>query len=256
MTTQFSPGTPNWIDLGTTDVAAATSFYSALFGWTVESLGSEVGDYGFIRKDGKMVAGIGPATDPDRGTSWSVYFATEDVETSAKLVEAGGGSVAAPPMDIMDQGRMAVFQDPAGVYFSVWQPNRHTGAELVDESGAMCWTELMTSDVATAKPFYASVLGVTTRDVPISPDMTYTLLEVDGKSVAGAMQVDPAQSGGHSQWSVYFAVDDCDATADKAIELGGTELMRDDSPAGRLAFLVDPQGGAFCIMKPDPTFSM
>jgi uncharacterized protein len=256
MTTQFPPGTPSWIDLGTTDVAGATSFYSALFGWTVESLAFEAGDYGFFRKDGKMVAGIGQATDPDRGTSWSVYFATDDVDTSAKRVEAAGGTVAMPAMDIMDQGRMAVFQDPAGVHFSVWQPNRHTGAELVNETGSLCWTELMTSDIAGAKPFYASVLGVTTRDVEVSPDMTYTLLEVGGKSVAGAMQVSPEQSGGHSLWSVYIAVDDCDVTADKAVELGGTELMRDDSPAGRLAFLVDPQGGAFCIIKPDPTFSM
>ncbi len=255
MTTQFPPGTPNWVDLGTTDVAGATAFYGALFGWTVEPLGPDAGEYGLVRKDGKQVAGIGPATDSGRGTSWSIYFATEDADGSAKLVEAAGGTVVVPAMDVMDQGRMAVFQDPAGVFFSVWQPRRHTGAELVDASGALSWTELMTTDIDAAKPFYASVLGVTTRDVDISDGMTYTLLEVGGKSVAGAMQVDPA-TGSPSQWSVYFAVDDCDVTADKALELGGTQMMRDDSPAGRLAFLTDPQGGNFCIIKPDPNFSM
>jgi hypothetical protein len=59
-----------------------------------------------------------------------------------------------------------------------------------------------------------------------------------------------------SSWGVYFAVEDCDAVADKAIQLGATEMHRDDSPAGRLAFLVDPQGAEFRVIKPAPDFSM
>ncbi len=255
MTTHFAPGTPNWVDLGTTDVAAAGSFYGALFGWVVEDMGPDAGGYGIIRKDGRKVAGIGPATDPVRGTSWSVYFCTEDADATTKLVEDNGGTVVLAPMDVMDQGRTAVFQDPAGAFFSVWQPRQHRGAELVDASGAMSWIELMSNDVEAVKKFYAAVLGMTIRDVAM-PGITYTLLSVDGVDVAGAMAIGPEQGPAPSRWSIYFAVDDCDATADQAIELGGTELVRDDSPAGRLAFLTDPQGGMFCIIKPNPDFSM
>jgi uncharacterized protein len=74
--------------------------------------------------------------------------------------------------------------------------------------------------------------------------------------VAGAMEVPPEGAPTPTHWSVYFTVANCDATADKAIELGATQLMRDDAPPGRLAMLVDPQGGKFCIIQPDPNFSM
>ena len=256
MTTDFPPGAPNWVDLGSTDVPAAAAFYSALFGWTVQDLGPESGGYGMIRKDGTLVAGIGPATDPERGTSWSVYFATDSADRSATRVEANGGKVIMAPMDVMDQGRMAVFQDPAGAYFSVWQRGLHKGAELVEAPGSLSWVELMTPDIATAKAFYEAVLGVSTRDVSMEPTMTYTLLQVGEKSVAGAMPIGPEHGSAPPHWSVYFAVADCDATADKAIQMGGTETFRETMPPGRLAFLVDPQGGAFCILQPDPDFTI
>jgi predicted enzyme related to lactoylglutathione lyase len=249
MTTAYEPGQAAWIELGTTDVAAANAFYGALFGWELEDMGPETGGYGLLRKDGKQVAGIGPATDPSRGTSWSLYFATPDVDESESRVAAGGGTVVAPAMDVMDLGRMAIFQDPAGAYFSVWQAGKHTGMELVRASGAVCWVELFSTDVAAVKGFYATVLGVATRDVP---DAGYTVFEVDGASVGGAMD----SPDGASRWMIYFAVDDCDASADRALELGATQLLRQDSPAGRFAYLTDPQGGVFAIITPDPDFSM
>jgi uncharacterized protein len=255
MTTQFAPGTPNWIELGSTDVSAAREFYGTLFGWTFEDLGSDAGGYGFIRKDGKQVAGIGPASDSDRRTSWAVYFATDDADSVAKLVGEHGGTVVVSPMDVMGQGRMAVFQDPTGAFFSVWQPGEHRGVEVVDAPGALGWVELMTPDIEAAKEFYAAVLPVTTRDAEM-PGGSYTLLRVGGKDVAGAMEIGPEHGPMPSAWSVYFDLEDCDATADKAVELGGTEMMRDDMPPGKLAFLTDPQGGKFCIIQPNPDFSM
>jgi hypothetical protein len=244
------------VDIGTTDVPGATAFYGSLFGWTVQDMGPDSGGYGIILRGGKQVAGIGPATDPDRGTSWAVYFATDSADANAAKVEANGGKVIMPPMDVFDQGRLAVFQDPTGVYFSVWQPNQLKGAEAVDEHGTMSWVELTTQDIATSKSFYEAVLPISTRDADIGDGQTYTLLQVGDKNVAGAMGV-PAEAGGMPpQWTVYFAVDDCDAIADKAVELGATEMLRQDSPAGRFAFLTDPQGGVFGIIHNNPDFSM
>lgn len=251
----FASGTPMWVDLGTTDVAAAGQFYGSLLGWTVEPLGPESGGYGYFRKDGKMVGGIGPATDPSRGSSWSVYFATSDADDTAARVRANGGNVVVEPMDVFDQGRMAVFQDPQGAYFSVWQPKRHTGAELVNAFGAMGWVELMTSDVNAAKPFYEAVLGVATRDVNVN-SIQYTLLEKDGQSVAGAMQIPPDRAEIPPHWSVFFYVDDCDGTADRAIEMGAREMMRQTLPPGRMSYLIDPQGAGFYLMQPNPEFSV
>ena len=249
MTTSYPPGQPAWIDLGTTDVAGARAFYGELFGWEFEDMGPDSGGYGLLRKDGKQVAGIGPATDPVRGTSWSVYFATSDADDSESRVAAGGGTVVVPAEDVMDQGRMAVFQDPLGAYFSVWQAGKHTGMELVQAPGALTWVELFSTDVAEVKGFYATVLGLAVRDVP---DMRYTLFEMDGQMVAGAMG-SPDEA---SRWSVYFEAEDCDAIADKAVELGATQVLRQDSPAGRFAYLTDPQGGSFAVIKSNPDFSI
>jgi predicted enzyme related to lactoylglutathione lyase len=56
-----------------------------------------------------------------------------------------------------------------------------------------------------------------------------------------------------NHWHVYFAVDDADATAAKATELGGSVMVAPfDSPVGRMAVLTDPQGAVFSIIKPAP----
>lgn len=257
MTQRYAPGTPNWVDLGTTDVAAAAEFYGSLFGWTLEDLGPDAGGYGMFRKDGKQVAGVGPTTDPTRGASWATYFATDDANDAASKVLANGGQVIMESMDVMDQGRMAVFTDPAGAFFSVWQPGKHAGAELTNEPGSLTWNELLTSDIEATKTFYPHVLGVTVRDVPMGEGMAYTLLEAEDRPVAGAMPFDPTMPVMPSQWSVYFAVDDCDATHARALELGATTVAPpQDSPAGRFAMLTDPQGGAFSIIKNNPNFTI
>ncbi|MGY0235293.1 VOC family protein [Longispora urticae] len=243
-----APGAPNWADLGSTDVPGAIAFYSGLFGWTAQDMGPEAGGYHLLRLDGKQVAGLGPATDPARGTSWAVYFTTDDADATAAAVTSGGGTVVVAPMDVMDLGRMAVFTDPAGAYFSAWQPGRHTGWESAGEPGSVCWSELLSSDLDKVKPFYPGVLGVTVRD--LDGDPPYTLLEQDGLAVAGAM----TSPDGDSRWGVYFFVDDCDAAADRAVSLGATELYRQDSPAGRMAGLVDPQGGMFSVIRADPDY--
>ena len=51
----------------------------------------------------------------------------------------------------MDLGRMAVFTDPGGAVFGVWQPGSFVGAELVNEPGGIAWNELNTRDLAGAK---------------------------------------------------------------------------------------------------------
>jgi predicted enzyme related to lactoylglutathione lyase len=255
MTEPFAPGAPNWIDLGTTDVKGAAEFYGALFGWTHEDLGPDAGGYGMLRLNGKVVAGIGPATDPDRGTSWATYFATADARATARKVESHGGKVIVEPMEVFDNGSMAVFTDPHGAYFSVWQPANMRGLEVIREPGSLSWVELMTPEVETSKSFYQDVLGVTMRDIHIDGELTYTLVQADGVPVAGIFKIGPELGDMPPHWSVYLEVDDCDATADQAIGRGATEMVRQDSPAGRFAMLTDPQGGNFSIIKTDPDYT-
>lgn len=249
--TTHVPFTPSWLDLGT-DTGSAKAFYTTLFGWNAADAGpvDETGGYGFFNKGDLMVAGYGPQQNPGP-PFWAAYISVPDADAIAKKVEAAGGSVVVPTMQVMESGSFAVFQDDQGAFISVWQPNQHTGAQIVRESGSMQWIELSTRDVEAAKRFYADVFGwgAHTSDGP----MPYTEFQLGGESIAGMMEMSsdlPAEVPPH--WLVYLGVDDVDAAVTQAQGLGASVMVPGmDFPGGRFAVLADPQGAPFGIMKPD-----
>jgi hypothetical protein len=245
----YEPGTPAWVDLGSPDPAAAAGFYSGLFGWEVTDQGSEAGGYRMAFLGGRPVAGLGPQQQTDIPPYWTTYFSVPDADAVTKVVRDAGGQVFLEPMDVLDAGRMAVFADPTGAPFSVWQPRAHIGAGRVNEPGAMCWNELVTRDPATAKAFYPAVLGWSAADREIE-GVNYTEWKLGELTVAGMLPMDdhwPAETSAH--WMVYFAVEDTDRTAARTGELGGTVLVPPtDIPPGRFAVLRDPHGAVFSII--------
>lgn len=120
--TSYEPGTPSWVDLGTPDQDAATAFYEGLFGWDVPEGPPEAGGYRMCMLRGTPVAGMGPQMNPDMPPWWTTYVSVADADATTAAVTANGGHVLMPPMDVLDVGRMAIFMDPAGAMFSVWQP--------------------------------------------------------------------------------------------------------------------------------------
>ena len=248
----LAAGTPIWVDLSSADLSSTRQFYSSLFGWQPEDLEPEAGGYVMFRKDGKLVAAAGPKQDPQQPTVWSTYFKSSDAEETARKVRESGGTVIVPPFDVMDAGRMGVFQDTEGAFFSVWQPKRMLGAELFNAPGALSWNELQTRNVQAATSFYPSVFNWTFKDNKGEDGKTaYIEWEAGGRVMAGGMPMPPqvpAQVPPH--WLVYFAVESADATASKAQELGGQVVAPPmDIPQGRIAVLSDPQGATFGIFQ-------
>ena len=249
--TSFAPGTPCWVDLMTTDLDAGVAFYQALFGWEAERMDQpEAGGYTMLKLGGKSVAGAGPQFQEGRPTVWSTYVSVTDADETAALAAKAGGTVMVEPMDVFDSGRMAVVADPAGAVIGVWQPRANIGAQLVDEPGTLCWSELATRDVDSAKTFYQQVFGWEGAAVEVG-GMPYTEWKLGEATVGGMMQMNemwPQDVPSH--WMVYFAVSDADAAAAKAAELGGTvSVPPTDIPPGRFAVLGDPQGGTFSVIK-------
>ncbi len=246
----YSPGEVCWVDCGT-DLEKATAFYGALFGWAVQDMGADAGGYAMATKDGREVAGLGPQQSPGP-PFWSVYFRVDDVATTAELVEASGGSVVLAPMEVMEAGHMAVFTDPVGAAFSVWQPKQHLGFGVENEPGAFCWAELTTTDVAASKRFYGQVLGFGAKD-GADATMEYTEFQLDGTSVAGMMPK-PAEMPAEIPpfWGVYFTVEDADATVARVAELGGMTVFgpMDVPSVGRFAQCVDTAGAMFSVLAP------
>ncbi|WP_328465016.1 VOC family protein [Streptomyces sp. NBC_00448] len=259
LTNDYVPGAPSWLDLGSRDVEGAAAFYRALFGWEFRSAGPDAGGYGMFQLDGQTVAGLGPITEEGGSPAWTLYFETADADATTKDVEQAGGSVRFAPLDIGDQGRIAGYTDPSGAQFAVYQPGTLKGLDRTGV-GALCWTELYTTDAEQAKRFYGTVFGWDTADMPLAADAgVYTVVSRAGGGQAGShggiMQLTREQlPDGVCYWQPYVGVADADGVVTTAASHGATVLMPTTQVGGigRVALLRDPEGAFFAVLQPDP----
>jgi uncharacterized protein len=248
------PGTICWVELATSDFPAASAFYTKLFGWQAwDAPLPEGGTYTMFGVGDRYVGAGTQQFDQERSQGipphWNVYVATEDADQTAKAAEAAGGTVLAPPFDVLESGRMTVMADPTGAVISAWQPRDHPGFGVRDVPGSYSWAELWTADTGRAQAFYEEVFGWSARTTEMD-DWRYTVFSRGEKSVAGltaphpGMQVPPS-------WLIYFEVADADAAVAAAQEAGATLVVPPTTMegAGRFATLSDPQGAAFAIIK-------
>ncbi|GGX90633.1 VOC family protein [Streptomyces fructofermentans] len=258
--TDFRPGSPNWLDLGSPDTDAAAAFYSSVLGWQFVSAGPEAGGYGFFQIDGKTVAALGPLTEEGASSAWMIHFMTEDIRATAAAVPAGGGTVRMEPMDVMGEGWLAQATDPQGAEFALWQPGRTAGLDLITMPNSLLWAELHVADPLAAIAFYHGLFGWRSQDMK-TPGMTYRVLSTkDGDqpmaSFGGVAPLGDGPGGGvdRPRWVPYFHAEDVDATVAAATENGGSVLMpaADVPDVGRISWVADPFGAVFALLKPDP----
>jgi predicted enzyme related to lactoylglutathione lyase len=271
----YIPGVPCWIDTSQLDPEAAVGFYSELFGWQFEDVmppGAE-GKYLTARIRGGDVAAVGsiPEGAPQVAT-WNTYVWVDSADETAAKVRDAGGTVVMEPFDVMDAGRMAVFADPEGAVFMVWQAKEHRGARIVNEHGSLNFNDLNTRDAEAAKAFYGAVFGWQVLEIPggflgwtlpgygdylsrDNPALREQVAEVGGPEgfedvVASIVSIPDNQPDTPAHWGVTFAVDDADAIATAAAELGGRVLVPPlDAPWVRLTVIADPQGATFTASK-------
>src|SRR5918998_565228 len=154
-------GTFSWTDLSTPDVDASRDFYGPLFGWEFDDapIPEEAGGgfYRMAKLGGRSAAAMFGSTE--RHPAWASYVTVDDVDAVAGRVAELGGTPMGEPFDVMDTGRMALFQDPTGAVLALWKPGTSIGAEVVNGHGALCLNQLNTSDPEAAQRFYEELLG-------------------------------------------------------------------------------------------------
>jgi hypothetical protein len=247
----YGEGIPCWVDLASSDVDGSAAFYSALLGWEAgDAAGPEAGGYRTFRLDGDQVAGLGP-TQEGQPSHWNTYIAVDDAEAITDRVEAAGGDEVFGPLDVFDAGRMSVFQDPTGAFFSVWQAGRHQGAQRVNQPGALTMNELDTRDFDGAARFYGEVFGWEVDRIERDGRTVYGSWNLGGRLVAGLLPMGdtfPPQVPPH--WRPYFGVDDLDGATARVRDLDGQVLTEPMSvPEGRFAAILDPQGAALSLWE-------
>lgn len=255
--TKAQPGSFCWFELGTTDAAAARSFYGGLFDWTTSDrqMGPDM-VYSMLQLGGKDVGGMYnlPPDMRARGvpSHWLVYVATDSADDTSAKAKAAGGNVVNGPFDVADHGRMSVIKDPQGAVFGVWQAKKHGGVRLYGEDNAPCWAELATTDDESARSFYTKAIGWK-PDVKSAGPMPYTeWIAGDGTVVGGMLRMTGHQwKGVPPHWMTYFSVADCDASAARAAKGGATvKVPPNDIPqVGRFSVIEDPTGAVFSIIK-------
>jgi predicted enzyme related to lactoylglutathione lyase len=247
------------------DPEAALDFYGGLFGWEFADMmpASSQANYFIARHEARSssifdlsgefrggdVAAVRPIAEAAPPTAmWNTYFWVDSADEAARKVRDAGGGVVRAPFDFMDACRMAVFTDPEGAAFGVWEAMDHKGARLVNDPGALVFNNLNTRDVEGARSFYRSVFGWQTgtigggaewwtlpglrrlaraRTPPEPPHADAGGRAPDGFEdvVASIVPITDEQARTPAHWSVTFATDDTDATAAKAAELGGEVIV-------------------------------
>jgi uncharacterized protein len=239
----YAEGTPSWVDLGTTDVGGAKSFYAGLFGWEYRDQELDSVSYTMALCNGHVAAGIRPVQGKGE-PFWASYFAVDDVDRAAARIEEFGGGLMMTPSDVMDAGRLAIATDPTGAVFGIWQAGEHFGAAIVNEHGGLNWNELITEDIDAIAPFYEGVFGFVAEK-----EGDYTMFRVNGREVAGGGNKPRPDIPNH--WNVYFAVESMPAAIKTTNEGGGTVVRepREAEGVGIIARVSDPQGAAFNIIE-------
>lgn len=246
---KYDEGVPCWVDLGTSDLAGAVTFYGELFGWESPELPPDAGGYRICTLKGRPVAGLGPQMNPGPPV-WATYVNTADAEAAATRVADHGGQVLAPSFAVLDAGHMAVLADPSGAVFSVWQPHNHPGAGLVNEPGTYAWSELVATDVEGALAFYPAVFGWGAHKLPPTGELQYVEWQIGERPVGGMLPKPPSLPADlPAFWGVYFAVEDADAAVETVVRLGGQIAQPPtDIEPGRFAVVTDPAGAMFNVM--------
>ncbi|MFK4149953.1 VOC family protein [Streptomyces sp. NPDC004065] len=241
-------GGPCWAELGTSDLEAATRFYTEVFGWRAEpDPREEMRGYTIVRKGEAAVAGLGPLFRPSQPVAWNVSFCVADADEATNKVAEAGGTVIRGPLEVFDEGRLTVALDPSGAAFQMWEAGRFCGADAFNRPGSLGWVELATRDIKRARDFYTTVFGWS-----VNASEWYTQWGLRGEDFGGmASMHDRFPPDVPPHWLPYFAVEDVDATTDTALRGGAKTLQEPTSvPDGpRIAVLRDPQGAAFGIYR-------
>jgi predicted enzyme related to lactoylglutathione lyase len=188
--------------------------------------------------------------NPQQPVMWLLSFVTTNTDATCEAAKQAGAQVWMGPMDIGPLGRWALLSDPTGAPFAVWQGREFKGFGVVDEPKAVSWVDLATRDADKALTFYQTLFG---WEVEAAGD--YRMVGLDGKRFGGIMAMgDMFPPEVPSHWTPFIQVEDADATAASAGQLGADVMHGpEDVPVKtgpRIAVVRDPHGATFGVLGP------
>jgi len=246
------PGHFAWLELLTTDVAAAGAFYRNVVGWSLKNESTGALDYTKLRSSGVPIGGLMDLPEEGRRLGatprWIGYVAVDDMDGTAAQASRLGGAILVPPTDA-NIGRIALAADPQGATFGLIEEPayRRRKRGQLDEPGQIGWHELLAADRTAIFAFYEKLFGWQKAGAQAEPEDVYQLFSAGGQTLGGMLTKLPSVA--QPSWLHYFDVDDIGA-ATKQVSAGGGLILQGpiELPDGCwIARCVDPQGALFAL---------
>lgn len=110
------------VELNTTDVAKARSFYGELFDWKLEDVPmGPGGSYTMINVGEGTGGGLMKQPVPGAPSSWLAYVLVDDVRAATDRARALGATVAKDVTEVPGAGWFSVILDPTGAALGLWK---------------------------------------------------------------------------------------------------------------------------------------
>jgi hypothetical protein len=233
----FENAMPCWVDVmvGTEEEhEALRAFLSALFDWTWQIGGAEMGSYSLAITQDLPVLGLG-IMDGAHGTT-TPYFSASDIDDAIARATEAGATVVVPPMEVVELGSMALLIDPVGASFGIWQPGTFHGFGVMHEVNAPGWFEETSEDPERATEFYLKWSGHQLA----SAGEGMTVLTNGDNWYADLAKVD----GQPARWTPIYVVDSLERARDVVTRHGGAILVEEmPVPGSAICVFTEPVNG-------------
>jgi uncharacterized protein len=232
--------------LHTRDLASASRFYGAVFGWELHDDSPPC-----FRLRGHRVAGIRRTRDD--ANLWVPYVAVDNLEVTRDAAASTGGTVMDTAIASPDHQQFTVIKDPDGAIFGLCPTDAPDIVTLTDGPGTIWWVEVLTNVPAALTRFYGGLLQWHFTEQPLEPHPLYVTWMRGDQRVGGLLPIGPGWNT-PPRWQVLFQVDDLDASVTRVADAGGiVEFGPLNVPrAGRLTSVRDPNGALHVLVQPRP----
>ena len=253
-TAERHPGKAIWADLATPNLAGSKKFYSGMFGWTFRDIHTGKTDYSIALLGGQPVGGlIHRDAPPDKlqRPAWLTFLAVGDVDAAKRVALAHGATVVTETRTYPQRGRQAILADPEGAPFALLASSSGDPADDEAAPGEWIWSSLLARDPDAEAGFYQTLLGYEVFDLPNDGSLEHLVLSSDGFARAGVNALPGTSPRRHTHWLNFVRVKDADASAARAVELGGRVLVQPhaDRHGSKVAVVADPAGAHLGLME-------
>lgn len=112
------------VELNTTDVAKAKSFYSQLFDWKLEDVPMPGGTYTLIGVGQGTGGGLMKHPVAGAPSAWLSYVLVDDIHAATRKAISLGATVKQGVTEVMGMGSLSIIADPTGATLALWQPKQ------------------------------------------------------------------------------------------------------------------------------------